>query len=220
MKGTPIFVAITVVLGKIIEEDDDQNRKNLPRMKLATKEWYIKTYGQERYDRYWSAMEKVDKSRTYDPEKHSYGHRAFHDAESFAWVIVNELMKAWPDGSDEDLTDTACKHINILEGHNFGVDTDSRMPMRFLDLPSWERILHPRLALLAPLVHKLVKYFSVEWLLWPELPEDHGHEAVKVLLREAILDMNEKSDPIPLKPELRCPRKYAAAQQALHYSAL
>lgn len=205
-----MFVAWSVAEGRVranIYEEDGYNRRNLPKMRPATKEWYIKTYGQERYERYWGAMEKMDKSRPYDPEKHFYSHRAFHDAESFAWVIIYELIRAWPDGCEEELSGLAAKLINIFEEHSFGDALDSRSSVANLDPNLWKDILHPRLAFLAPLAFKLMAYFSVEWLLWPELPEDHGHEAIKVFLREAILDMNEREGPIPLKQELRTPKK-------------
>lgn len=198
-----------------------QFRYDLPKMKPATKEWYIKTYGQEHYDRYWGAMEKDESEyRKYDPEKYHYSHRAFHDAESFAWVIINELLKAWPEGFEEKLTRHSCNYINALDEHEFGCDYDSRLIFRGVYSPKgWENLMHPRLACLSPMVYKLANYFSVEWLLWPELPEDHGHEFVKVLLREAILDMQGNNDPIPLKQELRSPAKYEAAQRA-HYISL
>lgn len=217
LKGTPKFIAMSIALGKPRALDwPPEVRKSLPKMKPATKEWYVKTYGQERYDRYWGAMENLDEYRTYDPEKYHYSRRAFHDAESFAWVIVYELIMAWPEGFEEELTASAYAVINVFKEHCIDGILDSRMPYFSVHESGWKNMLHPRLAFLAPLVYKPVKYFSVEWLLWPELPEDHGHEAVKVLLREAILDMNEENDPIPLKQELRKPENYIKAQWALY----
>lgn len=153
-------------------------------------------------------MEKLDDIRIYDPEKHFFSHRAFHDAESFVWVIVNELIRARPEGYEEEFTDIACRHINILEKHEFSRGADSREGFLKFNETVWRDILHPRLGFLAPMMERLVSYFSVEWLLWPEIPEDHGHEFVKVLLREAILDMKAKNNHIPLKLELRTPKKY------------
>lgn len=203
MKSTPIFIAVTLALGDLKDAGLPQFRDDLPEMKPATKYWYTKTYGQGRYDRYWGCMEKLDEFRKCDPEKYSYSHRAFHDAESFAWIIVYELIRAWPEGFEEELTKSARYHISVFEEHRPGGGSDSRTPLIVIGQSGWEDILHPRLTFLAPMIKKLVKYFSVEWLLWPELPEDHGHEAVKILLREAISDMKEKNDPIALKQELR-----------------
>lgn len=216
-KGTPTFVARAVAAGKIwAQEGRPQFRIKLPMMRPATKEWYIKTYGQDRYDRYWGAMEKLDIYREYDPEKHFYSHRAFHDAESFLWVIVNELLRAWPDGYEEELTEIASTYISMLDDHEFSRGADSRKDIFELHISDWKEMLHPRLAFLAPMLQKLATYFSVEWQLWPELPEDHGHEVLKVFLREAILDMIKDEDPIPLKRELRTPKRHGAAIRVSH----
>lgn len=198
------------------KEGYPQLRIQLPKMRESTKEWYIKTYRQECYDRYWGAMENLDVYREYDPEKHFYSHRAFHDAESFVWVIVNELIRAWPEGYEEELTDIACRHITTLEQHEFGEGADPRIGFFDITVAKWKSILHSRLAFLAPMLDKLVTYFKVEWQLWPEHPEDHGHEFVKVYLREAILDMKERNDSIPLNLELRTPKKHDAAIRSAH----
>lgn len=210
-----MFVALSIVIERIradVYEEDGYNRRNLPKMKPATKEWYIKTYGQARYDRYWGAMEKVENSRVYDPEKHFFSHRAFHDAESFAWLIIYDLVRAWPKDCEEELSESFFEVITILEGHSFGVKADSRLQLAVLDQSDWEETLHPRLAFLAPLIKKLVMYFSVEWLLWPDLPENHGHEAITVLLREAIFDMKEEVDPIRLRQEPRTQTRRDASE--------
>lgn len=216
-KGTPMFVASAVAAERVkAQEGRPQARCNLPKMRPAIEEWYIKTYGQERYDRYWGAMVKLDFFREYDPEKHFFSHRAFHDAESFLWVIINELMRAWPKGFEEELNETVSRHISMLEDHEFARGADSRKDILELHLSDWKQTLHPRLAFLAPMLQKLATYFSVEWLLWPELPEDHGHEVLKVFLREAILDMIKDEDPIPLKQELRTPKRHGAAIRVSH----
>lgn len=217
LKGTPTFVAMSVAAGKVkAQEGRPQARCNLPKMRPATKEWYIKTYGQERYDRYWGVMEKLDFFREYDPEKHFYSHRAFHDAESFLWVIVNELVRAWPKGFKEELSESASFLINLLEDHEFTRGPDTRKDTLNSDAEDWKRMLHPKLAFLAPMLQKLATYFSVEWLLWPELPEDHGHEVLKIFLREAILDMTKDKDPIFLEEKLRTPERHGAAIRVSH----
>lgn len=174
-------------------------------MRPAMKEWYIATYGQERYDKYWRFMETLDERRVYDPKKYVYGYRAYHDAESFAWIIINELMRAWPEGHEELLSPTAEAHIASFLKHSFRLGSDDRQAWSFISITFWQQILHPRLAFLALMACRLLHYFGTEWLLWPELPEDHGHEVIKILIMEALEDM--KSDPIPLKQLLRTPQR-------------
>lgn len=200
LKSTPMFVAVSVVMGEVRAKKGRHHvRDGLPKMKPATKEWYIKTYGQERYDCYWVAMEKLDELRKYDPDKYSYSHRAFHDAESFVWVIVNELLRAWPKGYEEELTDIACRHIYTLENHELGEGADIRSGFFNISISKWKSILHPRLAFLAPMLDTLMTYFSVEWLLWPERPEDHGHEVVNLPVYKLQPSKDNEESAVPLQ---------------------
>lgn len=219
----PIFTPIPVAMGELYtDEGEEAVRPNTPELRNKTKTWYIGTYGQEHYERYWCAVKKLERVRIVDLEKYIdiQSHYAYHDAESFVWIIINELLRAWPEGHEEKLTSPAVSAINILDSYRISRDAGSRTSFHNVGVDGWENIFHPRLAHFAPMVPKLVRYFlKVDWLLWPELPKDHGQEVVKVLVWEAIEGM--KDDPIPLNQEQRMRRKVDRQECYCHkYSSL
>lgn len=191
--------------GRIIGRDP------FPELECKAKELYIAAFGQDYYDLYLNKVNNSPESKKFDGST-PFKHEAWHDCESFLWVLANELARAWPKGKEEELTAEASVFILALENHNFG-DSDNRLGYFLCSIGKWEKILHPDLAFLAPLICTLFSYFSVEWSAWPELPEDHGHEAFKRLLLKAIVELREKNDSILLDVDkLRMPETHPDAK--------
>lgn len=171
-------------------------RSGFPELEGKAKELYIAAHGLEHYDQYLNEVNSSPEVKDFDGST-PFKHEAWHDCESFLWVLTYELARAWPKGKEEELTAEASGFILALENHSFG-DSENRLGYFLCSVGKWEKILHPDLAFLAPLIRTLFSYFSIEWSAWPELAEDHGHEAFKRLLLKAIVELREKNDSILL----------------------
>ncbi|THH06214.1 hypothetical protein EW145_g4231, partial [Phellinidium pouzarii] len=205
--GTPMFVSIGVGMGNI--RRIAILRRKFPVLTGESKRLYAQAYGQETYDKYIKAVSESEMVK--DPASPpQYRHRPYHDVESFFWVLVYELLIAWPEGNEKTISELASFLIHSFENHNFiknGVDF--RTDLLSKDAAFWRAILHPELECLAETLEEMCLYLSAEWAYWPELPEDHAHEAFKRLLLKAVLEL--KSNPIPLKGEVRIPSRAVEA---------
>ncbi|KAI5119522.1 hypothetical protein M0805_002544 [Coniferiporia weirii] len=203
--GTPMFVSISVGIGAI--RYNNRHKENFPRLEGEAKHLYIQAFGQEKYDEYIEAVEKAaDSIKKSEVKAFSYKHSPFHDIESFFWVLVYELLLAWPEGEEECMTQAASSLILQFRNHSFlknGADFRSDVLGRNKDF--FEEVLHPRLWCLAEILATMAEYLYPEWAFWPDLPKDHVHEAFKRLLLAAIHIL--KSDPIRLRAEQRNPNQ-------------
>ncbi|KAI5119576.1 hypothetical protein M0805_006461 [Coniferiporia weirii] len=179
--GTPMFVSISVGTGTI---RDETYRGKFPRLKGETKHLYVQAFGQEKYDEYIEAVKRTTKYLSLDEkDEPRYKHSPFHDVESFFWVLVHELLLAWPEGEEECLSLNAFSLIIQFQEHTFSEDgCDFRFSILSKKKRFFEGVLHPRLWCLAEVLADMAAYLRPEWAFWPSLPKDHVHEAFKRLL--------------------------------------
>lgn len=197
-----MYIARSISTGKVLGIGGSlMTRHRFPEMSYRSKELYIRAFGEERYERYRSA---VNKSTLYKEVKEGLEmrHTGFHDVESFVWVLFHELLLAWPkDSAYDELNDYAHSTINILEDHAFG-RYDPRVAILNNSIDDWTQNLHPELAFLAEPLSQIALYIRNEWAFWPELPEDHAHEALAIMLLEIACMIEERGD-IELREEER-----------------
>ncbi|THH03710.1 hypothetical protein EW145_g6065 [Phellinidium pouzarii] len=204
--GTPMFVSLGVGAGKIKgRRNGIRQRDPFPVLTDKAKDLYIKAYGQKTYDRYLNAVEQSDLIKMVsksDDKFPRYRHAAYHDVESFFWVLVYELLVAYPENGTPSMSASANILLLQFQGHYF-VESDFRHSLFQEEKEFWKAVLHPRLECMAELISTLCGYFIPEWAFWPELPEDHTHEAFKRLLLAEIAKLDAANDPIALNSKER-----------------
>lgn len=178
---------------------------------------YVRAFGEERYKHYRSAVNKSAVNKLIK-EQMELRHAGFHDVESFIWVLFHELLLAWQknsaDGGDE-FSYEAHIALNGLENHTFGKN-DGRLYLLSNDADDWMEILPPELGFLAESLVQIAAYIRVEWAYWPELPEDHAHEALAIMLLEMACMIEERGD-IELREEEKCLWRRAEDKAATVY---
>ena len=164
-------------------------------------ELYMDSYGQKMYDNYRS---KFNGSK---PFRKAFGqmrfeHRPHHDVESFIWITIESLVKAWPEDGKECLTKNAITVMRGFDGHD--IDDETRFSIEQLPLLGWTNALHPKLSGLAPMLRELSIFLQTDWRLWEgELKEDFLHEVLKrILLQEIVRIEDDKAD-VLLREEQR-----------------
>ncbi|THH03128.1 hypothetical protein EW145_g6507 [Phellinidium pouzarii] len=212
--GTPMFIAIAVGTGKL--KIKERERENFPELTGRAKELYEKAYGPEKYKKYRDAVNGTDIAKNRNGHKvlPKFQHAAHHDVESFFWVIVYELLSAWPEGEEVCLNESSNNFLQKMQGHTFGAGEDDDVRTFAADLGLWRKRLHPRLKIVAGMVQEIQDYVATEWAFWADdnLPEDHCHEAIKIILLKTIVMLDELGDPIPLKQVERKPVKHPDAR--------
>lgn len=93
---------------------------------------------------------------------------------------------------------TNTETLKRIEGHNFFSELDSRPRIFEFSEKKWKTMLHPGLHCLAPILAKISMYLSIPWEHWPEIVEDHVHEAIAIYLIEMGVILKRKGDPIEL----------------------
>ncbi|KAI5116182.1 hypothetical protein M0805_002681 [Coniferiporia weirii] len=202
--GTPMFVACAVANGRVARNLDE--RPEFPEISDRARELYSKAYGSEKYELYRNAINNAPALQRESPRARIVvEHCGHHDIESFFWVLVFQLLHAWPEGEEDLVTDRANEMMQTFENHNFKEGgADIRASILFnIEEDQWCEVLHPGLKKLAGMLAGLTFYMKTEWLLWKAcgLPEDHCHEAMKCLLLDGILLLDD--DPIALRLETR-----------------
>lgn len=180
------------------------SRKNFPELSEAVKPIYERVFGKDRYELYRNSVNGSPKSKAI--EKLTIRHSGHHDVESFAWVLFHELLMAWPVNSKEHcLSSQSMGALMGLRDHCFGYNYDGRPHLFKAKQGIWEELLHPDLQCLAPTLEKISTYLSTDWERWPEILEDHAHEALAICLIEMAVILMEKGDPIELQEKERSP---------------
>ena len=165
---------------------------------------YIEAYGEEKY-RYY--IEQFEKSPLFLKRNDTvFRQLPVHDAESIIWIIIDNLIKAIPEGGDPEVTKAASAALRLLADHPVVLFYDFRRS--FIGFPDRVQDLHPKLSHLAPMLRKLTKLLIINWTLLcikGLLPQDILHEAVKrVFLQEIDRIRTEKCD-VRLELEIRRP---------------
>ncbi|KAI0788742.1 hypothetical protein C8Q75DRAFT_807477 [Abortiporus biennis] len=105
-RGTPMFISRSVCRTEMLRSSSSSPFVPMPQLTGDAKEMYIKTYGQETYEKYLDSGNTFH-GRTYtkSSEKdrnHKFTHRLDHDAESTFWLLLCTLIRAQPPNSDDD----------------------------------------------------------------------------------------------------------------------
>ena len=188
---------------------DDQsyfaNFVPMPELHERAKDKYIATYGEDAYEAYNDKAPDMfhGSSFTQIPDDlPQFIHRPDHDMESLFWVLLVTLILAKPLGEPDRVTPQCSSAWKILSNHVIDKDEeDFRNNLLTKPISTWKRILHPKLASLAGMIHKLAHQVMPEYgLLDYEPKRDHLHEAFRRILLEQILSMDD--DPIPLTPNI------------------
>ncbi|CAL1712261.1 unnamed protein product [Somion occarium] len=197
--GTSSFVARSVSLRRT--RWDDKKYRPMPELTERAKELYLAAYGQEKYSQY------CDKNGTFHAGREvqedddicvrPFLHKPEHDAESVFWVLIWYCLRALPKGCDEEWTVEISNAWKDLSDHHLG-RPETRGDFFKFTAQEYKGILHSKLSSLAPLLHSLAAQVFPDYeYLKPTPPEDHLHEAMRRLLLQFIVGMD---DPIELTP--------------------
>ena len=167
---------------------------------------YTEVYGEEKY-RYY--IEQLEKSALFlFGEDTVFRQLPVHDAESIIWIIVDHLLRAFPDGKRPEVNDAAVGALKAFINHDVEMYGDTRSGFRKLTKKDWVNCLHPALAHMASMLVNLCEFVKLDWTLWclhGHLPMDFLHEAIKrILLQEIVRIKTEKCD-VSLSQEDRKP---------------
>jgi hypothetical protein len=211
-QGTPSFVAISVSTGRARFA---QQRPKFPELPERAAHLYEKAYGKSVLEKYPEIINSAPLAKIFvickEDIESAHLHTPTHDVESFYWVLLYELVRAWPEGEESDgMTGFAEQFLEIMSEHDLKHPyPDFRMLYLnpFPRMEVIEALLHPRLRKLAPLLAELTSYIAVEWTHWidHDLPADHCHEAMKRILLKMLLEIED--DAIELKVGIERRRK-------------
>ena len=130
-------------------------------------------------------------------------YRPRHDIESLFWVMVDILLHAKPQRSEDSSLSRLTAFENIFKGRKYG-DWDTLTALCFAHPDWWRGVLHPALVpILAELLHKLALQVGpeYEYLIVPPR-STHLHEAFRRLLLQAVVAL-DRLPPITLDPSRR-----------------
>ncbi|KAF8324863.1 uncharacterized protein EI90DRAFT_3074155 [Cantharellus anzutake] len=133
-------------------------------------------------------------------------YRPRHDIESLVWVIVDTLLHAKPEGSDDSPLMELARFEQTLNSRRYR-DVDMSTLLFFLPLDWWKRALHPELGpVLGELLHNIALQVGPEYEYLIEPPRSTNlHEALRRLLLRAIVTLNQQP-PITLDSSRRTVR--------------
>ncbi|TBU37194.1 hypothetical protein BD309DRAFT_1023770, partial [Dichomitus squalens] len=120
--GTPIFIARSVSLGRVITATDSLRGTPMPRLTDDALSLYIAVHGRERYDRYndepgapechGGRPPAVNPEDIDEAKLPAFVHRPEHDVESVYWTMVYALLGAQPVASPrEEYASPACADV-------------------------------------------------------------------------------------------------------------
>jgi hypothetical protein len=196
-----MYAAIAVSAGKL-RSSSSLSRK-FPELTGRAAELYEQAYGKDILDKYPQLVSMTNERYIPETYKVDYRHIPAYDVESFFWVLLRELVTAYPQGEKHDgMTEGAREFLETMEAHRFKVgehDARKKYLHRFMRTSTMEDLLHPRLQKLAPYLVELSQYLFHEWAYFGEdrIPADHAHEAMKRVLLKMLLEIED--DPIELK---------------------
>ena len=203
-QGIHTYVAIPVVEGRCDTYSIRPSFIRYPELSGEALRLYIDAYGEETYRYYIEEFYKGPSELVDDSVP--FRQLPVHDAESIIWIIIDNLIKAIPEGGDPEVTKAASAALRLLADHPVVLFYDFRRS--FIKFPDWAQDLHPKLSHLAPMLRKLTKLLIINWTLLcikGLLPQDILHEAVKrVFLQEIDRIRTEKCD-VRLELEIRRP---------------
>lgn len=209
-----MFIARSVSMERTLDNGYAFTYEPMPRLDDSAEQVYVKAYGSEAYyERYYhdhgdgtihgSPPPQSRELRRNTPDV-KFSHRPDHDVESIFWTLLYALITAQPKdgphGIRSEMLEEAFrlfhKHAIPQEGE---IEEDSRKHFFYWGKWSFENALHPGLKDLAPMLVDMALQICPEYAyLVPSPPEDHLHEAMRRILLQQIVSMQ---DDIPLDPD-------------------
>ncbi|KAJ1299771.1 hypothetical protein OPQ81_000680 [Rhizoctonia solani] len=191
--GTPKFIARSVACGRLLNPKEFESRTaEMPPMEgtLGDYSQFMHTTGYE--------ILKASEAATQSQVK--FAHQLFHDAESTFWVIAWALARSTGGGSEPEQGPHPYFRIffHTMYGHYPEPEYDNRMNLGERSEEYWRSVLHPDLAILAPMLEQMFTYIRPEWAYRPELDPEHVHEALMRALLAEIVRIDETGTDIPI----------------------
>jgi hypothetical protein len=156
------------------------------------------------------------------PKQPAPPHKPRHDVESVFWVLVGCLVRALPDGADDHPTERSDIIFNDMLYHEIPPSESNRRDeaLRW-SREVWERALHPRLQMLAPMIVRMCDLLCINW-------RDRStqsnrfllHQGFKRLLFMQIQEMEEDIRLNTKKPKTVYASKPGEVRKTLTNSAL
>jgi hypothetical protein len=98
------------------------------------------------------------------PEQLAPQHKPHHDVESVFWVLVCCLVRALPHGDDDNPTGLSDCISNDMLYHEIPSSRSHRRDKALgWTQKEWEKALHPRLRMLAPMIVRMCKLLCINW---------------------------------------------------------
>ncbi|KAG8732403.1 hypothetical protein FRC11_013902 [Ceratobasidium sp. 423] len=188
--GTPRFIARSVSSGGLLDPKT---------FKSAGVDLPPTTESLSDYREYMHTSE-YDTLKSSGPATQSqvkFAHQLFHDAESTFWVIVWTLARSVKEGSQQEETHPIFRQFYHTMYQHFPdpQEVDTRLGLCQPSEEYWKSVLHPDLAVLAPMLEQMFEYIQPEWAYRPELDPEHAHEALmRLLLKELVRIDNHRAD--------------------------
>jgi hypothetical protein len=177
----------------------------MPDLCGKAKELYVEAHGQLTYDSYCDPDGTFHRGRPTTGRINStphFLHRPDHDVESIFWTLFSSLIRVYPRDSAHETDTHHCfnKAIKCLDTDVIDHDTgDSRVEFTGWEEDEFQSALHPKLATLGTMLHRIYSQVEPEYAyLSPPPRPDHLHEAMGRLLLQQIVDIGD--DTIPLDP--------------------
>ena len=167
---------------------------------------YTKAYGEEKYRYYFEQFEKS--ALFLHGDGSIFRQLPVHDAESIIWIIVDHLLRAFPDGKLPEVSDAAVGALKAFINHDIEKFGDSRSGFQILTKEEWVELLHPKLSHMAPMLVNLCALIGLDWTLWcmhGHLPMDFLHEGIKRILLQGIDHIKTEKCDVLLSQEDRKP---------------
>ncbi|KAG8690590.1 hypothetical protein FRC11_010531 [Ceratobasidium sp. 423] len=203
--GAPRFIARSISSGDLLDEEEFAYKG----VEMPPMEGSLRQYSQFMASTEYQELNNPNLA-TYSDVK--FAHQLFHDSESTFWVIAWTLARSTAEGSKPETNPHLhfCKFFyNMYRHYPIPEYLYSRSMLCLLSEKYWKSILHPDLAILAPMLKEMSKYIRPEWAHRPDLNPEHAHEALMRLLLGEIVHIDETEDiplaigtrPIPPLPE-------------------
>ncbi|KAF8342766.1 uncharacterized protein EI90DRAFT_3115309 [Cantharellus anzutake] len=134
-------------------------------------------------------------------------YRPRHDVESLYWVIIDILLHAKPERSEDSPSRKLTEFEDTLNGRTYR-GSDRTTYLFYQDLDWWRQTLHPALGpVLGELLHKMTQQVGPEYEYLIDPPRStHLHEAFRRLLLQAIVALRQQP-PIALDSSRRVGRR-------------
>ncbi|KAH8106520.1 hypothetical protein DFH11DRAFT_1863576 [Phellopilus nigrolimitatus] len=193
--GTPMYIARAVSVGAL-KFSTFQTRAIFPEISEEAKALYIGAYDQEKYDYYIREINKLPLCIK-PKERAPFEHLPYLDMESVFWLFAYLLCRARVGKEDDESNEDYDDFLRIMEQHDPGrAKDDSRdIFLAATELVKWKDRLHPKLQLVAEMLHEMAEYLNVQWAYWKGLiPEDHAHEMMKRLFLNTAVHVRKQGD--------------------------